>query len=109
MRAAQLAGPGFVGPIQLVTGDREAARAVYTAARRVLQLASVTTPVPSRNGGAHFIQAVPAVDAQNDAGSASTTDALLVATRARAPKNRTPRSRHGVGEGAAGLRGDDGP
>lgn len=67
-RAAQLAGPGFLGPIELITNDRRAARAVYAAVKRVPELASVTPPVASRGGGEYLVQAVPAVDVQNDAG-----------------------------------------
>jgi RND superfamily putative drug exporter len=68
VRAAQLAGPGFLGPIQLITDDRDAARAVYDAVKRVPELASVTPPVASPGGGEYLVQAVPAVDVQNDAG-----------------------------------------
>ena len=67
-RAAQLAGPGFLGPIELITNDRDAARAVYAAVKRVPELASVTPPVASRGGGEYLVQAVPTVDVQNDAG-----------------------------------------
>jgi RND superfamily putative drug exporter len=68
VRAAQLAGPGFLGPIQLITDDRAAARAVYTAAKSVPEVAAVTPPVASPGRGAYLVQAVPAVDVQNDAG-----------------------------------------
>jgi RND superfamily putative drug exporter len=68
VRAAELAGPGFLGPVQLITDDRDAADAVYTAAKRVPQVARVTPPAASRAGDRFLVQAVPAVDVQNDAG-----------------------------------------
>jgi uncharacterized membrane protein YdfJ with MMPL/SSD domain len=68
VRAAQLAGPGFLGPIDLVTDDHAAALAVYAAVKRVPELASVTPPVASHGSGEYLVQAVPAVDVQNDAG-----------------------------------------
>ena len=68
VRAAQLAGPGFLGPIQIVVGSRSAANAVYTAVKGVPNLASVTKPVASSDGSEFLVQAVPAVDVQNDAG-----------------------------------------
>jgi uncharacterized membrane protein YdfJ with MMPL/SSD domain len=68
VRAAQLAGPGLLGPIELITTNRDAARAVYVAAKRVPELASVAPPVASRGTGEYLVQAVPAVDVQSSAG-----------------------------------------
>ena len=68
VRAAQLAGPGFLGPVQLITDDRTAADAVYTAAKRVSGVTSVAAPVASRGDALFLVQAVPAVDVQGDAG-----------------------------------------
>ena len=56
---AKLAGPGFLGPIQLIVNDRSAAQAVHDA---------VAQPVGSQGGGQYLIEAVSAVDTQNAAG-----------------------------------------
>ena len=68
VRAAGLAGPGFLGPVQLITNDRAAARRVYAAAKRVPNVARVEAPVAANGGTSFLVQAVPAVDVQNDAG-----------------------------------------
>jgi uncharacterized membrane protein YdfJ with MMPL/SSD domain len=67
-KAAQLAGPGFLGPIQLIVNDRSAAQAIHDSVARVKDVASVTQPVRSQGGGSYLVEAVPAVDTQNAAG-----------------------------------------
>lgn len=87
VRAGQLAGPGFLGPIQLITNDRDAAHAVYSAAKGVPGVASVTSPVASPGGGQYLVQAVPAVDVQNDAGRRVHARVTAVARAAVAGRN----------------------
>jgi RND superfamily putative drug exporter len=81
-RAAHFAGPGFLGPVQVLVNNRSAARDVHDAVARVPNVASVSDPVRSEDGSVYLVEAVPAVDTQGEAGRRVHAEISAAADRA---------------------------
>ena len=61
-RAAELAGPGFFGPVWIFTDDRAAAAEIAGAASAVEGVARAEGPLSAENGGRHLVIATLALD-----------------------------------------------
>jgi uncharacterized membrane protein YdfJ with MMPL/SSD domain len=61
-RTAELAGPGYFGPIPIVTGDERAAREIAVAVGEVDAVARVAEPIPSPDERLRLVIATLAVD-----------------------------------------------
>jgi RND superfamily putative drug exporter len=81
--AAALTGPGASSPVRVVVGDPAAADGVRAAMERERGLAEVAAPVPSRDGSAVLISALPRDEGESDAAKA-TVDRLRDALPAAA-------------------------
>ena len=86
-RAAAVAGPGFLGPIQLIVNNAAAARAVHDAVVNVKGVAAVNEPVRSVTGDHYLVEVIPSVDIQNAAGQRVHSDVSAAAHRAVAGRN----------------------
>ena len=84
-RVAQLAGPGALAPISVVTSDRVTAQRIATRLRRVPGIASATPPIAAPDRSRFLVEAVQTDDAESDAGRATYRRASAVA-QAIAPR-----------------------
>jgi uncharacterized membrane protein YdfJ with MMPL/SSD domain len=59
-RLSSIAGPGYVGPIQAITNDRETAERLAERAQAIDGVAAVRPPVAARAGNRFLLEVVPA-------------------------------------------------
>jgi uncharacterized membrane protein YdfJ with MMPL/SSD domain len=85
-RTAELAGPGYFGPIPIVTGDARAAREIASAVAGVDAVARVTEPIASPGGDLHLVIATLAVDPDSSEARDAYLEVKAVAERLAAAR-----------------------
>ena len=85
-RTADLAGPGYFGPIPIVTTDARAAREIAGAVGEVDRVARVTPPVASPDSKLHLVTASLAVDPDSTEAREAYFDVKAVSERLAAAR-----------------------
>jgi uncharacterized membrane protein YdfJ with MMPL/SSD domain len=80
-RVAELAGPGFLGPIHLITSDRAGAAALAEEIRGLPSVARVVGPLPSADGSRSLVEILLAVDPESQAARTTYRSTQALAER----------------------------